>query len=48
MQLPEDFGKNLALKLLNELSYESTVDNFMQSAALLLMACSISKEHSRI
>jgi len=27
--LPEDFGKTLAIKLLNELAFESTVDSSM-------------------
>ena len=27
--MPEDFGKDLALKMLSELMYETTIDSFM-------------------
>lgn len=44
--MPEDFGKELALKMMSELMYESTIDGFMQANVLLMMACSTSKEFS--
>lgn len=46
--LPEDFGKDVGVKMLNTLMYESSIDESIQSNILLLIACSNSKEFSRV
>lgn len=46
--LPEDLGTKAAMLLLDEIFFEATIDTCLQGTALLLMAISSSKDHSRI